>query len=93
MRCMRKTTDKNVGDEEASSSEDDKDSSRLENLHSCTHCVITVTVKLEECKCCFQYCSLLGDKLKDVKCITMNEKYSLSQQNCFQSISYSRQEI
>ena len=31
---MRKTTDKNVDDEEASSSEDDKDSSRLENLFS-----------------------------------------------------------
>ena len=41
MRCIRKTTDKNVDDEEASSSEDDKDSSRLENLHWCTHCVIT----------------------------------------------------
>ena len=40
MNCMRKTTDKNVDDEEASSSKDDKDSSRLENLHWCTHCVI-----------------------------------------------------
>ena len=37
MWCMRKTTDKNVDDEEASSREDDKDSSRLENLHWCTH--------------------------------------------------------
>ena len=74
---MRKTTDKNVDEEEALSSEDDKDSSRLENLHWCTHCVITFTMKLEECKCCCQYCSLLGDKLKDVKCTTMNEKFKI----------------
>ena len=50
MRCLRKATDKNVDDEEASSSENDKDSSRLENLHWCTHSVITFTMKLEECK-------------------------------------------
>ena len=76
MRCMRKTTDNNLDDEEASISEEDKDSSRLENLH-CTHYVITFTMKLEEYKCCCQYCSLLGDKLKDVKCITMNEKFKI----------------
>ena len=40
MWCMRKATDKNVDVEEASSSEDDKNSSRLENLHWCTHCTL-----------------------------------------------------
>ena len=32
MQCMRKTTDKNVDDDGASCREDDKDSSRLENI-------------------------------------------------------------
>ena len=42
-----------------------------------TRCVIAFTMKLEECKCCCQYCSLLGDKWKDVKCIMMNEKFKI----------------
>ena len=32
--------------------------------------------KVDDEEDCCEYCTLLGDKLKDVKCITMNEKFN-----------------
>ena len=58
------------------SEESDLDSSRLENLHWCSgfECGIALTTRVQECKCCCECKSLLGDKLKDVKCITSNSE-------------------
>ena len=54
------------------SEESDLDSSRLENLHWCSgfECGIALTMRIQEFKCCCECKRLLGDKLKDVKCIT-----------------------
>ena len=50
------------------------DSSRLENLHWCSgfECGIAFSMRVQECKCCCECKSLLGDKLKGVKYITSN---------------------
>ena len=54
------------------------DSSRLENLHwcSCFECGISLTMRVQERKCCCECKSLLGDKLKDVNCITSNSEFN-----------------
>ena len=67
--------DTNTGE----SSEEDLDSSRLENLHWCTcqQCVIFESSKMEECKCCQECKTLLGNKLNNIKCITLNEEFSI----------------
>ena len=64
-------------DSETSSSEEELDSSRLENLHwcSCECCVIFSPMLLEECKCCKENVNLLADKLAGIKCITHNEDF------------------
>ena len=63
---------------ESSSSEDnsDLDSSRLENLHwcKCRNCVIGLTFTVVECKCC-QECTILDEKLQDIKCITQHKDF------------------
>ncbi len=63
--------------EDSSSSSSSDDDSRLENLHwcSCTRCVITFTMKREECICCCEYQDLLGKKMDDLKCITLNKEF------------------
>ena len=62
------------------SEESDLDSSRLENLHwcSCFECGIALTMRVQERKCCCECKSLLGDKLKDVKCITSNSEFKVT---------------
>ena len=64
------------------SEESDLDSSRLENLHWCSgfEYGIALTMRVQECKCCCECKSLLGDKLKDVKCTVFEYFSSL---NCF----------
>ena len=66
-------------DSETSSSEEELDSSRLENLHwcSCECCVIFSPMLLEECKCCKENVNLLANKLAGIKCITHNEDFKL----------------
>ena len=61
------------------SEESDLDSSRLENLHWCSgfECGIALTMRVQKCKCCCECKSLLGDKLKDVKCITSNSEFHI----------------
>ena len=56
-------------------SENELDSSRLENLHwcKCTHCCIMPT--LIEAKCCRECENLLEDKLDFSKCITDYEEF------------------
>ena len=55
-------------------SEDELNSSRLENLHwcRCFHCTVMPT--FIECKCCKEYQGLLGDKL-EAGCITENTNF------------------
>ena len=47
----------------------DLESSWLENLHWCSgfECGIALTMRVQECKCCCECKSLLGDKLKRCK--------------------------
>ena len=61
------------------SEESDLDSSRLENLHwySGFECGIALTMRVQECKCCCECKSLLGDKLKGVKYITSNSEFHI----------------
>jgi len=61
-------------DAESEPSEDELNSSRLENLHwcRCFHCTVMPT--FIECKCCKEYQGLLGDKL-EVGCITENTNF------------------
>ena len=68
-------------DESATDSDDDLDSSRLENLHwcSCKNCVIGLTMTLDECKCCRE-CNILGEKLQNIepfRCITDSEDFKV----------------
>ena len=62
-----------------SSSDEELNSSRLENLHwcKCSCCVIYNTYKLVECKCCREFSTLLNDNLNDIKCITMNNEFEI----------------
>ena len=62
-----------------SDSDDECDSSRLENLHwcSCQKCVIGLTMTLEEAKCCREIINLLGKKIDGLKCITENEDFEV----------------
>ena len=64
---------------ENSSSDEELNSSRLENLHwcKCSCCVIYNTFKLVKCKCCREFSTLLNDKLNDIKCITMNNEFEI----------------
>ena len=65
-----------IVDEISDKSDDDLDSSRLENLHWCrckSHCVILNT--LVECKCCREYDNLLGTKLDGIECIIQHPKF------------------
>ena len=66
-----------VDDEEASSeSENELDSSRLENIHwcTCTHC--SVMPSLVESQCCKELANLLESKLNKVAaCITEHEEF------------------
>ena len=58
----------------SNNSDDDLDSSRLENLHWCrckNNCVILHT--LIECKCCREYENLLSSKLQNIECISQHE--------------------
>ena len=62
------------------SSDEDLDSSRLENLHWCTcgHCCIIPS--LVESKCCRECANLLEDKLDHLKCVAEHEEFeTLSQ--------------
>ena len=61
------------------SEESDLYSSRLENLHWCFgfEYGISLTMRVQECKCCCECKSPLGDKLKDVKCITSNSEFHI----------------
>ena len=61
------------------SEESDLDSSRLKNLHrcSCFECGICLIMRVQECKCCCECKSLLGDKLKGVKYITSNSEFHI----------------
>ena len=61
------------------SEESDLDSSWLENLHRCSgfECGIALTMRVQECKCCCECKSLLGDKLKGVKYITSNSEFHI----------------
>ena len=66
------------GDEAVSSndrSNEDLDSSRLENLHWCTcgHCCIMPS--LVESKCCRECANLIEDKLDHVKCVAEHEEF------------------
>ena len=66
------------GDEAVSSndsSNEDFDSSRLENLHWCTcgHCCIMPS--LVESKCCRECANLKEDKLDHVKCVAEHEEF------------------
>ena len=57
-------------------SDDDLDSSRLENLHWCrckNNCVILHT--LIECKCYREYENLLSSKLQNIDCISQHEEF------------------
>ena len=58
-------------DEEMSSenSENELNSSRLENLHWCTCEKCCVMPSLIECKCCRECANLLEDKLDEVECM------------------------
>ncbi|XP_066932830.1 uncharacterized protein [Clytia hemisphaerica] len=58
-------------------SDDDLDSSRLENLHwcKCRKCVIGMDFALEECLCC-QECGILAEKLQGIKCITEHKGFN-----------------
>ena len=40
-------------------------------------CGIALTMRVQECKYCCECKSLLGDKLKDVKCITSNSEFHI----------------
>lgn len=61
---------------ESSSSEDDLDSSRLENLHwcYCGCCDIGLTTTLVECKCCKEF-NILSEKLENLSCITTHKDF------------------
>ena len=61
------------------SEESDLDSSRLEHLHwcSCFECGICLIMRVQECKCCCECKSLLGDKSKGVKYITSNSEFHI----------------
>ena len=77
---------------ENSSSDEELNSSRHENLHwcKCSCCVIYNTFKLVECKCCSEFSTLLND----IKCITMNNEFEILCLNQFvletASIGYRR---
>ena len=60
----------------SSSSDDELNSSRLENLHWCTgqHCTVMPT--FIECKCCKEFDGLLKDKL-DAGCITDHKDFDI----------------
>ena len=58
---------------ENSSSDEEGNSSRLENWCKFSCCVIYNTFKLVECKCCRE----LNDKLNYIKCITMNNELEI----------------
>ena len=61
---------------ETSSSEDELESSRLENLHwcSCKCCVIGLPMTLEECKCCKEF-NILREKLENLCCVTAHPDF------------------
>ena len=61
------------------SEESDLDSSQLENLHWCSgfECGVALAMRVQECKCCCECKSLLGDKLKGVKYITSNSEFHI----------------
>ena len=63
---------------ETDDSDDNLDSSRLENLHWCTCkiCVIGIEMTLDECKCCRE-CNILGEKLEGIQCITENDDFKI----------------
>ena len=60
----------------SSSSEEDVDSSRLENLHwcQCKNCVIGLTFTVDECLCCKE-CNIIMEKLQRLNCITEHEDF------------------
>lgn len=68
---LRVISEKEICETSCESSEDELDSSRLENLHwcRCRCCVIGLTMTLEECKCCKEF-NILSEKLETLKCIT-----------------------
>lgn len=57
-------------------SDDDLESSRLENLHwcKCRKCVIGMDFTLDECYCC-QESGILAEKLQGIKCITEHKGF------------------
>ena len=55
------------GSDSESSSEEDIDSSRLENMHWCTCQECSIMPSLIESKCCRETISLLNDKLESIK--------------------------
>ena len=69
----------NILENENFSDNSDLDSSRFENLHwfYCFECGVCLTMRVQECKCCCEYKSLLGDKLKGVKYITSNSEFHI----------------
>ena len=68
-----------IDESDESSSDNEVDSSRLENLHwcSCESCVIFQEMRPVECKCCREYESLLSDKLTGIKCVASNEEFKI----------------
>lgn len=60
----------------SSSSDEELDSSRLENLHwcRCRNCVIGLTFTIDECLCCKE-CNIITEKLIGLKCITEHEDF------------------
>ena len=54
----------------------DLDSSRLENLHSCTCTNCTIMPTLPESKCCKEFSQLLKEKLDSFNCITENQHFT-----------------
>ena len=61
----------------SSSSEDEAESSRLENLHwcRCKNCVIGLDFTLEECLCCKE-CGILTQKMEGINCITEHKDFN-----------------
>lgn len=70
MKAM-KSNSSNTADESDETTEDELNSSRLENLHWCKCSYCTVMPSFIECKCCQECKGLLGDKL-DSGCVTSN---------------------
>ena len=58
-------------------SDDEMDSSRLENMHWCSCGECTIILSLVESTCCKESSSLLGDKLDDINCITQNKDFKI----------------